>query len=174
LKDWLQAEYRGVGKKAFCQFQFDIDENYFKSLQFPVQFDVSNSVSKYKFHIDTTTGFDEQLPIEYIYYCDQEVMGYKNWNINPLMIYNAIESERKLRTGAEEEYSIREQSGPLEDDQALQGLMMSEPVHEFTKPYEQNCHQLIMLDPNLKSYYMSEPQIETNPEFNLVYKKIAF
>ena len=78
LKDWLQAEYRGVGKKAFCQFQFDIDENYFKSLQFPVQFDVSNSVSKYKFHIDTTTGFDEQLPIDYIYYCDQEVMGYKS------------------------------------------------------------------------------------------------
>lgn len=43
-----------------------------------MQFDVSNSVSKYKFHIDTTTGFDEQLPIDLINYCDSEVMGYKS------------------------------------------------------------------------------------------------
>ena len=35
------------------------------------------------------------------------------------MIYNPIESERKMRTGAEEEYSIREQSGPLEDEKAM-------------------------------------------------------
>ena len=42
-----------------------------------------------------------------------------DWQVNPLMIYNTIESERKMRTGAEEEYSIREQSGPLEQESAL-------------------------------------------------------
>jgi hypothetical protein len=31
-----------------------------------------------------------------------------DWQVNPLLIYNPIESDRKMRTGAEEEYSNRE------------------------------------------------------------------
>ncbi len=46
-------------------------------------------------------------------------MGYKSnktlyildWAINALYIYNSIETERSLRSGAEEEYCLREQSG---------------------------------------------------------------
>lgn len=101
-------------------------------------------------------------------------MGYKNWQVNPLLIYNPIESDRKMRTGAEEEYSNREQSGPLEEEKDLAIITQAEPILEFKKPYDSNCHQLITLDPNLKAYHSSEPKTETSPEFNLLYKKIDY
>ena len=76
--DWLQAEYKGVGNKGYVHFELEIDESNFQKIQFPIQLDVSNSVSNFKFNIDTTTGFDEQLSIDLINYCDSEVMQYKS------------------------------------------------------------------------------------------------
>lgn len=53
-------------------------------------------------------------------------------------------------------------------------MVSSDPIAEFKKPFDQNCHSLITLHPNLKSYHASESITETSPEFNLVYKKIPY
>lgn len=45
-----------------------------------------------------------------------------------MLIYNPIETERKMRTGAEEEYFYRGQSGPLENKNDLEILLSKEHV----------------------------------------------
>jgi len=77
----------------------------------PIQYEGSNSVTNYKFDLNARTGFDDWAPIDPINYCDYEVMGYRNWDIPAIIQYPPIETNRKPRRGAEEEYSVRGKLG---------------------------------------------------------------
>jgi len=73
------------------------------------------------------------------------------------MIYNAIESERKLRTGAEEEYSIREQSGSCLNGRAFGRRPSPAGLDdERTRPW---VHETLRAELSSVDYAGPQPQV---------------
>jgi len=113
--DWQKAELAGIGKKTHVQVNFDFFEDHIVDrLIFPIQYDQASPNSSFKFEINPRTGFDDWAPIELLNQCESEIKGYKNWELPALLLYAPIETERKYRNGAEEEYFVRGKTGAVE------------------------------------------------------------
>ena len=81
-------------------------------------------------------------------------------------MHNSIESDRKLRTGAEEEEYLMKETGIL--DSELNMDIESTMGPSFGLPSEIQCHRMLLDNQFLKNYEQFIEITEISPEFSLI------
>lgn len=114
-------------------------------MTFPMQYEQTNQFSDYRFEIDARNGFDDWTKLELLNYNDVEAMNYELIEIPAVIIHNSIESDRRMRTGAEEEYYLMGEMGTLEKAEEIEKLADS-----FNHPFCYEADRLLLADPFLR------------------------
>ncbi|KRX00149.1 hypothetical protein PPERSA_10648 [Pseudocohnilembus persalinus] len=170
-QDHQKAEYAGIGKKDFTAFSFEFEEHNIDKFLLPVQYESSNNFSNFKFEVNPRTGFDDWTAIEPIDYCDYEIMDYRNKDMPQIVLNPPIESQRKLRTGAEEEYGHLTKTGQFGD--ITEEKYIAEPIPKsFAKPFEIQAHQLLLPHSTIRRYEQYYEVTEVDPEYYLQHDPI--
>lgn len=86
-----------------------------------------------------------------------------------IIVHNSIESERKLRTGAEEEEYLMKETGIL--DSELNADIQTTVGPSFELPSEIQSHRILLEDYFLKNYEQFIEITEISPEFGLMKQK---
>lgn len=88
-------------------------------------------------------------------------------DIPAVIIHNSIESERKMRTGAEEEYYLMGETGMLEAPADNEAIMKQSLAASFNKPFNYPSHSVLLPDPFLRTHQPYSQITEISPEYNL-------
>ena len=98
-------------------------------------------------------------------------MQYKPVPPPQIINYPPLETNRKDRRCAEEEYSLSGPCGPYEKPSDTRELIDPLPVN-LTKPFNVESHIFVCPHPSLKNMTPYFPVVETDPEFELRPSKV--
>ncbi|EGR31791.1 hypothetical protein IMG5_102000 [Ichthyophthirius multifiliis] len=171
-EDWQKAEYTNLNKKNLpkCELEFEFEEHNITRTFYPIQYENSNNFSNFKYEVNPRTGFDDYALIENICQCDSEVMGYRNWEVPPIIHYPPVEEQRAYRTCCEEEYSFRGKTG-------TQRKLEKEKVQIMPKSFiwklDMPSHILNCEQEGIRQYQEIESVTEINPSYYLYPEQLS-